>query len=205
MDVRVKLEQINPLEGYGHPFLWKDRMKNETERSDKNNNIVQETSVAQDIVQLLLKIAFIVLAVFLIFTFLYGIVRINDVSMKPAIKDGDLVMYYRLDKRFISGDVAVFKDDGRTTTGRVVAVAGDTVDITKNGLKINGAEQISQDIYFDTTQFKDGVDFPVTVGSGQVFILGDNRPQASDSRIYGCIDIKGVKGKVIAIIRSRGI
>ena len=174
-------------------------MKNETERSDKNNNIVQETSVAQDIVQLLLKIAFIVLAVFLIFTFLYGIVRINDVSMKPAIKDGDLVIYYRLDKRFISGDVAVFKDDGRTTTGRVVAVAGD------NGLKINGAEQISQDIYFDTTQFKDGVDFPVTVGNGQVFILGDNRPQASDSRIYGCIDIKDVKGKVIAIIRSRGI
>lgn len=51
--------------------------------------------------------------------------------MKPAIKDGDLVMYYRLDKRFISGDVAVFKDDGRTTVGRVVAVAGDTVDITK--------------------------------------------------------------------------
>lgn len=180
-------------------------MKNETERSNKNNNIVQETSVAQDIVQLLLKIAFIVLAVFLIFTFLYGIVRINDVSMKPAIKDGDLVIYYRLDKRFISGDVAVFEDDGRTTTGRVVAVAGDTVDITKNGLKINGAEQISQDIYYDTTQFKDGVDFPVTVGNGQVFILGDNRPQASDSRIYGCIDIKDVKGKVIAIIRSRGI
>lgn len=73
-------------------------MKNETERSNKNNNIIQETSVAQDIVQLLLKIAFIILAVFLIFTFLYGIVRINDVSMKPAIKDGDLVMYYRLDK-----------------------------------------------------------------------------------------------------------
>ena len=205
MDVRVDLKQINPLEGYGHPFLWKDRMKNETELSNKNNNTIQETSVAQDIVQLLLKIAFIVLAVFLIFTFLYGIVRINDVSMKPAIKDGDLVMYYRLDKRFISGDVAVFEDDGRTTTGRVVAVAGDTVDITKNGLKINGAEQISQDIYYDTTQFKDGVDFPVTVGSGQVFILGDNRPQASDSRIYGCIDIKDVKGKVIAIIRSRGI
>ena len=106
-------------------------MKNGTERSNENNNITQETSVAQDIVQLLLKIAFIILAVFLIFTFLYGIVRINDVSMKPAIKDGDLVMYYRLDKRFISGDVAVFEADGRTTTGRVVAVAGDTVDITK--------------------------------------------------------------------------
>ena len=63
--------------------------------------------------------------------FQIGMARINDVSMKPAIKDGDLVMYYRLDKRFVSGDIAVFKKDGRTTTGRVVAVAGDTVDITK--------------------------------------------------------------------------
>lgn len=169
------------------------------------DSVIQETTIAQDIVQLLLRISIIILAVFLIFTFLYGIVRINDVSMKPAIKDGDLVMYYRLDKRFISGDVAVFEDDGKTTTGRVVAVAGDTVDITKNGLKINGAEQISQDIYFDTTQFKNGVDFPITVGEGQVFLLGDNRPQASDSRIYGCINIKDVRGKVIAVIRSRGI
>ena len=169
------------------------------------DSVIQETSIVQDIVQLLLKISIIILAVFLIFTFLYGIVSINDVSMKPAIKDGDLVMYYRLDKRFVSGDVAVFEDNGRNTTGRVVAVAGDTVDITKDGLKINGADQVSQDIYFDTTQFKDGVDFPITVGEGQVFILGDNRPQASDSRTFGCIDLNDVKGKVIAVIRTRGL
>ena len=91
---------------------------------------IQEPSLAQDIIQLLLKIVIIIFAIILIFTFLYGIVRINDVSMKPAIKDGDLVMYYRLDKRFVSGDVAVFEDNGRNTTGRVVAVAGDTVDIS---------------------------------------------------------------------------
>ena len=64
---------------------------------------------------------------------------------------------------------------------------------------------LAQDIYFDTTQFKDGVDFPITVGEGQVFILGDNRPQASDSRTFGCIDLNDVKGKVIAVIRTRGI
>jgi signal peptidase I len=166
---------------------------------------IQEPSLAQDIIQLLLKIAIIIFAIILIFTFLYGIVRINDVSMKPAIKDGDLVMYYRLDKRFVSGDIAVFKKNDRITTGRVVAVASDTVDITKDGLMINGATQISQDIYFDTTQFKDGVDFPITVGEGQLFILGDNRPQASDSRTFGCIDLNDVKGKVIAVIRTRGI
>lgn len=55
-------------------------MEKETEISNKTKNTAQETSIVQDIVQLLLKIAFIVLVVFLIFTFLYGIVRINDVS-----------------------------------------------------------------------------------------------------------------------------
>ena len=73
---------------------------------------IQEPSLAQDIIQLLLKIVIIIFAIILIFTLLYGIARINDVSMKPAIKDGDLVMYYRLDKRFVSGDVAVFEDNG---------------------------------------------------------------------------------------------
>ncbi|MFR8353110.1 MAG: S26 family signal peptidase [Blautia obeum] len=45
----------------------------------------------------------------------------------------------------------------------------------------------------------------MTVGEGQIFVLGDNRPEASDSRIYGCINIKDVKGKAIAVIRTRGL
>ena len=181
--------------------------KKQVEKEQNNEKQLprQETTLGEDIFQLLLKIVLIILAVILVFTFMYGMARINDVSMKPAIKDGDLVMYYRLDKRFVSGDIAVFKKDGRTTTGRVVAVAGDTVDITKDGLMINGATQISHDIYFDTTQFQNGVDFPITVGEGQIFVLGDNRPEASDSRIYGCINIKDVKGKAIAVIRTRGL
>lgn len=181
--------------------------KKQVEKEQNNEKQLprQETTLGEDIFQLLLKIVLIILAVILVFTFMYGMARINDVSMKPAIKDGDLVMYYRLDKRFVSGDIAVFKKDGRTTTGRVVAVAGDTVDITKDGLMINGTTQISQDIYFDTTQFQNGVDFPITVGEGQIFVLGDNRPEASDSRIYGCINIKDVKGKAIAVIRTRGL
>ena len=118
--------------------------KKQVEKEQNNEKQLprQETTLGEDIFQLLLKIVLIILAVILVFTFMYGMARINDVSMKPAIKDGDLVMYYRLDKRFVSGDIAVFKKDGRTTTGRVVAVAGDTVDITKDGLMINGFHRI---------------------------------------------------------------
>lgn len=166
---------------------------------------VNKDSFKKDLIFLLLKILLIICEMFLIFSFVYGIARTNDISMKPAIKDSDLVLYYRLDKNFVSGDVVVFKKNDRIMMSRVVAVAGDQVDITKDGPLINGAVQISQDIYSDTTQFKDGTDFPLTVGQGQVFVLGDNRTVASDSRIYGCLNINDIKGKAIAVIRTRGI
>ncbi|MBY4797109.1 S26 family signal peptidase [Collinsella sp. AGMB00827] len=47
--------------------------------------------------------------------------------------------------------------------------------------------------------------FPLTVGEGQVFLLGDNREQASDSRILGCVDIAKTEGKVVAILRTRAV
>ena len=160
----------------------------------KKNKEVQEKQTGQqpiwkDLLDLLIKILFIFFCIYLIFTFIYG----------------DLVLYYRLDKYLVSGDVIVFKENDRVITARVVAVAGDTVDITKDGLTINGAVQVSKDIYFDTTQFKNGVDFPIQVKENQVFVLGDNRPSALDSRTFGCVNIDDIQGKVIAVIRTRGI
>lgn len=158
-----------------------------------------------DVVHLLLKISVTLVVLFIIFSFVYGVQKVKDVSMKPAIRDGDLVLYYRLDKNLVAGDTVILENDGKTLLTRVVAVAGDTVDINKDGLYINGLQQISQDIYFDTTQFKNGITFPLKVKQNQVFVLGDNRPKALDSRILGCIDLKDVHGKVIMVIRTRGI
>jgi len=155
--------------------------------------------------QLLLKIVLIVGCIFAIFTFIYGVARVPDVSMSPSVKDGDLALYYRLDKMFNLGDVAVVQYQGRTGLGRVVAMEGDVVDITADGLVVNGALQVSQNIFYPTTQYAQGVSFPLTVGAGQVFLLGDNRPSATDSRVYGCVNLADVQGKVIAVIRTRGI
>lgn len=80
--------------------MKKKQKENEEQKNSEKNIPRQETSLGEDIFQLLLKIVLIILAVILVFTFMYGITRINDVSMKPAIKDGDLVMYYRLDNRY---------------------------------------------------------------------------------------------------------
>ena len=159
----------------------------------------------QDILLLGLKVG-ILLAVFgVLFLFVFGIARGHDLSMSPAIKDGDLAVYYRLDKQYRQNDVVVYEAEEETEIRRVVAIAGDTVDITENGLVVNGALQQESSIYEKTQRYEEGIDFPVTLQEGEVFLLGDGREHSTDSRIYGPADSRDIKGKVIITIRRRGI
>ena len=126
--------------------------------------------------------------------------------MAPAIKDGDLVFFYRYTSAgYLPQDVIVLEYNGQRQARRVVATAGDTVDITENGLVINGAQQHEPEIHHKTERYQDGVSFPLTVPERQVFVLGDNRTDSTDSRKYGCIRIEDTLGKVMTVIRRRDI
>lgn len=163
------------------------------------------TPLYKEILFLLLKIVGIALVFMLIFTFMYGLTRNAESAMSPAIKDGDLVMYYRLDKDYVLGDVLLLEFEGKMQARRVVAVAGDSVDITENGLIVNGAIQQESNIYEVTERYADGIEFPIVVGEGQVFVLADAREGATDSRVYGAVNIKDTLGTVMTILRRRSI
>lgn len=162
-------------------------------------------SVLRDVLFLLLKIGAIAVVVMVLFTFVYGLHRAEDVSMKPAVRDGDLAMYYRLDKTYAAGDVLLLEFDGKVQIRRVVATAGDTVDIVEDALMINGALQQEPDIHEATQRYENGVSFPLTVGEDEVFVLADARENGTDSRVYGVVDTKDTLGKVISILRRRNI
>jgi signal peptidase I len=164
------------------------------------------TSALKDLLFLFLKIGMICCVIVLMFTFLFGIVRYQDASMEPAIKDGDIVIFYRGKvEKYSPKEVIILDFNGKRQVRRVVATAGDTVDITEDGLLINGALQQEQTIYQKTERYLEGVEFPLTVPEGQIFVLGDARKDATDSRIYGCVKISDTYGKAMAIIRRRGI
>lgn len=160
-------------------------------------------SLLEDVSLMLLKILLIAAFLGVLFLFLFGIYRNGDISMDPAVKDGDVVVYFRLNKDYVASDLVVYEYTDSLLTGRVVAVAGDTVDITANGLMINGALQQEKDIFYDTLPYTEGPEFPITVGEGQIFLLGDNREKATDSRAFGCINISDTRGEVMAILRRR--
>lgn len=161
-------------------------------------------SVLEDLLFLAIKIGIIVLLAFLLFGFIFGICRCGDDSMSPALKNGDLVFYYRLQKEDQSGDVVVLKKDEETQVRRVIAKAGDEVDITEDGLKINGYLQQENNIYTETLPYVEGITFPVTLKEGEYFLLGDDRTNAKDSRIYGVVKEEEIKGIVMTLLRRRG-
>lgn len=160
--------------------------------------------MAAQLILLLLKVAMVLGFIAMVFLFLFGVTQVPDESMRPAVREGDLVVYYRLQKDYAAGDLVVVDDEGAQEVRRVIAVSGDTVDFSADGLVINGYLQSEQGIYAETEPFTDGITYPVTVGEGQVFVMGDNRPSSKDSRLYGPVDIAtGTEGEAMTVVRRR--
>lgn len=163
---------------------------------------VKGGSLLNDILKLLLKILVIVLVFMLLFTFLFGTAKVQNDSMDPNIKEGDRIIYYRLDKNYVATNCVAYQYNGQTEVMRVVAVAGDTVDMTEDGLVINGALQSEPDPTKETKLTSSSVDFPIQLQKGEVFLMGDNRPESTDSRVFGPVLAKDTKGELMTIIRS---
>jgi signal peptidase I len=178
----------------------------EAEKEKARKNKRKKPSLLSDILFLMMKITLISLAFALLFTFLFGLIRYQEPTMAPAVKDGDLVIFHRYPSNgYQVRDAVVLEYNGQRIVRRVVATAGDIVDVTEDGLLINGAPQQEPDIYQKTERYQEGVEFPLTVPDGQVFVLADARAGATDSRIYNCIKIEDTLGKVMAVIRRRSI
>lgn len=164
---------------------------------------VKQPSLLEDLMYLLAKAAILGVAVFTTFTFIFGIARVRDMAMKPAIMEGDLVFYMRTQKKYAAGELVVLDINGVTQVRRVAAVAGDTVDITEDGLLINGYRQQESNIYTSTMAYQEGISFPIKLNEGEIFVLGDKRDGAEDSRIYGQVKASATLGKVMSIVRRR--
>lgn len=117
-------------------------------------------------------------------------------SMKPVLKNGDIVLVDRLVYNAVlpkRGDIVAFKPDGNKNTHysikRIVGLPGETVQIKKGSVYINGDK--TQEHIFSRDIKEAGVaDKPVKLGSNEYFVLGDNHASSDDSRMA---DIGNVK------------
>lgn len=180
------------------------KKKRETEQPEKTGRSEQRMLLYR-IGGLLLKLGIFAVSALLVFGYLFGLTRVANQNMRPSFQDGDLILFYRLADLYLADEVVVVEYGDERLLERVIAVAGDEVDLTPDGLSVNGALVVEPRALGETTRFEGGESFPLTVPQGKIFVLGDNREHAIDSRIFGCVDVDDVYGRVIGVFRRRNL
>jgi signal peptidase I len=147
---------------------------------------------------------------------------ISGPSMESTMFQNNRVLVNKLSYRLHDihrGDVVVF--DRVTTDGvevqhddlikRVIGLSGDTVSISDCVVSVNGKQvdepylndyDLAQSILDDRCRVPEMA--ATTVASGQLFVMGDNRPQSFDSRMFGTVDEDLVVGRAFVIIWPLG-
>ena len=174
------------------------------EKARNNKEPPKPLSTKRLAINLMIKIAAIALAVWLVFIFVLGLTINYGNNMHPAVNDGDLVVSLKLQRPYLNAAV-LYRHDGKTRTGRVVGLPGNVIDISGKGeLLVNGAIA-SEDVYYPTKKAENSkVTYPYTVEEGKAFILNDYREDTDDSRAFGAIDLSEIDGPLILSLRRRG-
>ncbi len=168
--------------------------------------------------------------------------QIYGASMTPTLLEGDYIFVNKfkyglhfplMDKMTLlwsepeRGDVITFlppegslKREKKIFIKRIVAVAGDRVEIIRSKLYINGAPVESGPVKgggFVYRETMDGKEYrvvkknpvsyfkPLIVPEGHVFAIGDNRDNSYDSRNWGPLPIENIKGKAAIIYFTKTI
>ncbi len=125
--------------------------------------------------------------------------RVEGMSMEPNFHDGQFLLINKLAYRLgepARGDVIVFRyplDPSRDFIKRVIGLPGETVEI-RNGQVLINNQPISDPATVNNANYNMA---PVTLGPEEMFVLGDNRPNSSDSHSWGTLPTDHVIGKVV--------
>ena len=131
-------------------------------------------------------------AVYLIFHHIIGIAFVSGQSMEPTLKDGEIVLFYRLDKEYQKNDIVIVKrEEDVYYIKRVASCGGSAVSLNEAGELLTDDE-----VQKGTLPTEGGIGFPYEVPEGTYFVLGDNRAVSKNSRMFGAVSRDKIVGRV---------
>ena len=184
-----------PLFGGSMKKDWKENRKLQNAKEKLENKKIR--SVLIWVFQITVTIAFAAMTAIVMFQS----VTMQESSMEPTLSVGDKFFMNRIVYKMSSpkrGDIIVFKtnasDDAALHIRRVIGLPGETVQIANGRILING-ETYKEGRDFPSISNGGQASNPISLESGEYFVLGDNRNNSEDSR-HGDIGI--VKKRYIA-------
>lgn len=163
----------------------------------------------QSVVLYLHDLVYLLMTMMVLFLILFRLIVVSGDSMYSTLVDGDylLLLSNVFYKEPNHGDIVVISkesfDDGAPIVKRVIATEGQIVDIDfDQGIVYVDGLPLEEDYIYSPTTVYEGVDFPVIVEEGCIFVLGDNRIVSKDSRSpeIGMVDTREVLGKAIFLL-----
>lgn len=122
-------------------------------------------------------------------------------SMEPTLHDGQRLLVSKFIYRFHppeQGDIIVFRSPINPRDDlikRVIAIPGQRVEVVRGRAYVDGEPLDEPYISRSDNTFV----MPQRVPEGKVFVLGDNRPNSEDSRFFGFVSERSIKGKAVLV------
>ena len=123
--------------------------------------------------------------------------------MLPTIKNGERLRTEKLDAtsrvKLVRGDIIVFKypkDPSKGYIKRLIGLPGDTVEIRAGEVWVDGSK-LSEPYVFSNMNLSQRSQQTVVVPAHSYYVLGDNRDNSSDSRMWGCVPEELLIAKVV--------
>ncbi|HPH78570.1 MAG TPA: signal peptidase I [bacterium] len=148
--------------------------------------------VIYSVLQMLVGIAIVLVAIFPLKAFVLGLYVIDGDSMKPAVKNGEILIVNKWTKDFQRGDVIVYNDLEKNSVAvkRIIGLPGESVEIRDGSVWINN--QILKEDYIGVAT---SGSVKTKLGNDEYFVLGDNRADSRDSREIGAINRNQIIGE----------
>jgi signal peptidase I len=124
-------------------------------------------------------------------------VKVEGTAMAPALNDGDRIIIDRNPPKLERGDIVIFlypESPTRSYLKRIVGLPNETIDIREGKVFINGEPLLEPYINPELDQSRRNL-APVTLAADSYFVIGDNRDNSSDSRIWGPLKRSFIYGK----------
>ncbi len=175
----------------------------DVEKKTNNKKSKKKRTTVSIMIEFFVKVGLTALVVWFLCFFVVGVYVNHNNSSYPMIKDGDLCITYRLGA-LRSGEAIAYTNNGKINFGRIVGMPGDTVDISEDTITVNGYGVYENTVY-PTTAEGANISFPYVVPADSYFVLNDYRDDINDSRVFGAVKKEDTKGKIVLLLRRRGI